>query len=668
VRILVVEDDALIAETLRSTLDRHNYAIEIVNDGRVALNFIEAFSYDLVLLDVILPNLDGISLCQYLRSHGYLMPILLLTSQDSKHDRAIGLDAGADDYVTKPFDPEELSARIRALLRRGTDKTQPILTWEDLTLDPRNCEVTYQHQLLSLTPKEYALLELFLRDNRRLFSCGAILEHLWTYEDAPSEEAVRTHIKGLRHKLKSVGAPHNLVETVYGIGYRLKPFDPLPPQAPNLATTTVAVNFSNSVNDGIGNLDLGLLPSEVKGVSIGVESVEVDRSSPAVANHPPIDLMTKSVDPFQFLNEIWNRHYDETIDRVRRIERVITDLQERSIDNERRLQAWNAAHTLAGGLGTFGLTIGSQAAKQIERLLDDRSELTAAQIPELQGKVAELWREIESKNQVSGVEAIAINRSISAQIAIVTRDLDLVTSLQELAVGKFEIVEQSELTPIRFDRTPTSIVLDLDCFPLTREGSIALSELERDFPGVPVLVLSQNPESLDRDPILSQRIEVARRGGRMFLAKPISAARILLEIDRVRQQSQVDRSSILIVDDDRLLLDGIVAILSPSGMNITTLSEPSRFWETLETCVPDLLILDLDMPEYNGIELCRAVRTDPQWANLPIMFLTAHTAELAIDRVFAAGADDFIPKPAAAAALVTRIINRLERIGLRRSI
>lgn len=667
-KILVVEDDALIAETLRITLDRHNYAVEIVNDGRVALNFIEAFSYDLVLLDVMLPNLDGISLCQYLRSHGYLMPILLLTSQDSKHDRAVGLDAGADDYVTKPFDPEELSARIRALLRRGTDTTQPILTWEDLTLDPRNCEVIYQHQLLSLTPKEYALLELFLRHNRRLFSCGAILEHLWTYEDAPSEEAVRTHIKGLRHKLKAVGAPHNLVETVYGIGYRLKPFDPLLLQAPNSATITGAISLTNPVDDGVSNLDVGMLPSGVKGVSIGVETAEVDRSSPAVASHPPIDLTTKSVDPFQFLDEIWNRHYDETIDRVRRIERVITDLQERSVNNECRLQAWNAAHTLAGGLGTFGLTIGSQAAKQIERLLDARSALTAAQIPELQGKVAELWREIESKNRVSRVEEIAIDRSISAQIAIVTRDLDLVASLQELAVGKFEIVEQSELTPIRFDRTPRSIVLDLDCFPLTRDRSIALSELERDFPAVPVLVLSQNPESLDREPILSQRIEVARRGGRMFLAKPISAARILIEIDRVLQQSQVDRSSILIVDDDQLLLDGIVAILSPSGMNITTLSEPSRFWETLETCVPDLLILDLDMPEYNGIELCRAVRTDPQWANLPIMFLTAHTAELAIDRVFAAGADDFIPKPAVADTLVTRIINRLERIGLQRSI
>ena len=160
------------------------------------MDCIEAFKYDLLLLDVILPKLDGISLCRHIRSQGYMMPILLLTSKDSNHDRAVGLDAGADDYAIKPFDPEELSARIRALLRRGNDNVQPILTWKDLTLDPRNCEVTYQERVLTLTPKEYALLELFLRHNRRLFSCGAILEHLWTYEDAPSEEAVRTHIKG----------------------------------------------------------------------------------------------------------------------------------------------------------------------------------------------------------------------------------------------------------------------------------------------------------------------------------------------------------------------------------------------------------------------------------------------------------------------------------------
>ena len=110
----------------------------------------------------------------------------------------------------------------------------------------------------------------------------------------------------------------------------------------------------------------------------------------------------------------------------------------------------------------------------------------------------------------------------------------------------------------------------------------------------------------------------------------------------------------------------MTALLTPVGMTVTTLSEPNRFWETLEACRPDLLILDLDMPIYNGIELCRAVRIDPQWATLPIMFVTAHPPARAIERVFAAGADDFIPKPALASALVARIINRLERSGLQR--
>jgi DNA-binding response OmpR family regulator len=122
---------------------------------------------------------------------------------------------------------------------------------------------------------------------------------------------------------------------------------------------------------------------------------------------------------------------------------------------------------------------------------------------------------------------------------------------------------------------------------------------------------------------------------------------------------------IAIVDDDRILLEGLTALLSRSNMQVTTLSEPSRFWEMLEAARPDLLILDLDMPTYNGIELCRAVRTDPQWATLPIMFLTAHTATIAIDRVFAAGADDLVTKPTLAAELVTRIANRLERLEQR---
>ena len=146
----------------------------------------------------------------------------MLTALDEVSAKVRGLKAGADDYVVKPFDEEELVARIRALLRRGGSSTTALLEWGELKLNPSTREVTYRTQPLTLTPKEYGLLELFLRNSRRVFSCGSILDHLWTYEDTPGEEAVRTHIKGLRQKIKAVGAPSDLVETVYGVGYRLR--------------------------------------------------------------------------------------------------------------------------------------------------------------------------------------------------------------------------------------------------------------------------------------------------------------------------------------------------------------------------------------------------------------------------------------------------------------
>lgn len=222
-KILLVEDDELVAEALAAVFTKQNYAVEIAADGEAGWDLIENFDYDLILLDVMLPKLDGISLCCRIRSGGLQMPIMLLTGCGSSHEKAIGLDAGADDYLVKPFDEEELVARIRALLRRGSLASQPVLEWGELRVDPTSCEVTYAQKSLSLTPKEYGLLELFLRNSRRVFSCGMILEHLWSYDETPGEEAVRTHIKGLRMKLRTAGAPNDLIETVYGIGYRLKP-------------------------------------------------------------------------------------------------------------------------------------------------------------------------------------------------------------------------------------------------------------------------------------------------------------------------------------------------------------------------------------------------------------------------------------------------------------
>ncbi|MCU0527207.1 MAG: PAS domain S-box protein [Elainella sp. Prado103] len=222
-KILVVEDDPIVAKTLRLLLTNYNYAVDIAADGETGLQMTEAFEYDLILLDLILPKLDGISLCQQLRSQGMQVPILLLTGQGEGRQKAIALNAGADDYVVKPFDSEELMARVQALLRRSSSTTQPILTWGDLCIDPSSRKATYGIHLLSVTPKEYAILELFLRNSHKVFSARAILDHVWNSIDVPSDEAVRVHIKEIRQKLQSVGAPKDFIKTVYQTGYRLNP-------------------------------------------------------------------------------------------------------------------------------------------------------------------------------------------------------------------------------------------------------------------------------------------------------------------------------------------------------------------------------------------------------------------------------------------------------------
>ena len=221
-KILLVEDDEPTAWVLNKALSDHHYMVTIATDGQMGLELAQAFTYDLLVLDVLVPKMDGITLCRHLRSKGYQSPIILLTALDTSTERVMGLDAGADDYVVKPFDLEELTARIRALLRRGNSTLPPLLTWGDLRFDPSNSEFSYKGKLLRLTPKEYTLLELFLLNPRRIFSRSAIIDRLWSDRESPGEETVTSHVKSLRQKLKAAGATADLIETLYGLGYRLK--------------------------------------------------------------------------------------------------------------------------------------------------------------------------------------------------------------------------------------------------------------------------------------------------------------------------------------------------------------------------------------------------------------------------------------------------------------
>lgn len=222
-KILIVEDDQRIAKAIAEALSDQHYIVERAEDGLLGLSFAETGCFDLIILDVMLPKLDGISLCQQLRQAGSQTLILMLTARDTSSDKVLGLDMGADDYVVKPFDLPELLARIRALLRRETVVFSPILEWEQLTLNPGECQVLYNDSPLTLTPKEYSLLELFLRHGSQVLSRSTILERVWAFEDLPGEETVKVHLRSLRQKLKAVGAPPNLIENVYGLGYRLNP-------------------------------------------------------------------------------------------------------------------------------------------------------------------------------------------------------------------------------------------------------------------------------------------------------------------------------------------------------------------------------------------------------------------------------------------------------------
>lgn len=224
-RILLVEDDIQLGEGLTEALTDEGYVVDWVTDGELGWNQAVDLSYDLMVLDVVLPKINGISLCKQLREMGKRTPILMLTARDTNTDKVAGLDAGADDYVVKPFDLLVLLARLRALLRRssfGEVSAASLLVWEKIQLDPVTHEAFYDRTPLPLTRKEFSLLEVFLRSGRRILSRTVLIDQCWSMDALPNEETVKSHLKSLRQKLRKAGAPNDLIETVHGVGYRLK--------------------------------------------------------------------------------------------------------------------------------------------------------------------------------------------------------------------------------------------------------------------------------------------------------------------------------------------------------------------------------------------------------------------------------------------------------------
>ncbi|MBV8886944.1 MAG: response regulator, partial [Chroococcidiopsidaceae cyanobacterium CP_BM_RX_35] len=321
-KILLVEDDQGIAEVLKNTLTAQQYLVDLAMDGQTGLSFAEAFAYDLVLLDVMLPKLDGINFCRKLRACKNDTPVLLLTALDSSTSKVMGLDAGADDYLVKPVDSKELLARIRAVARRGSPTLSSAIEVRNLRLDSSSCRVTCNGQLLHLTAKEYALLELLLRNRHRIFSQKLLLEYLWSSEEIPLENTLRAHVKTLRQKLKQAGADE-LIETVYGLGYRLK-----------------------------------LEEDEVKHQAmVHPQPVQSDSITTGVQPQPQIPSA---------LTAIWERFQPQYIAHITVLEQAIAALLTDTLTAELEKQAQQKAHLLIGSLASFGLVEAPRICREIE--------------------------------------------------------------------------------------------------------------------------------------------------------------------------------------------------------------------------------------------------------------------------------------------------------------
>jgi DNA-binding response OmpR family regulator/HPt (histidine-containing phosphotransfer) domain-containing protein len=443
------------------------------------------------------------------------------------------------------------------------------------------------------------MIELFMRHPQQVFSPGAIINNLWAGEDPPGEEAVRTHIKGLRQKLKAVGMAKDTIKTVYGVGYRLKSDDDLKASSKSLPT-------SNAGQDKTATI-----------------------------------------------SQIWLKFKDLAFERLADLESLAIALADNCLSDELHAQARSSAHKLAGSLGCFGFPEGSRFAKQIEKLLghhlskqvdlEQIVRLTTALNAELQHQpFEETVKDALSKN----ISLLIVDRTLNTDF-----DHKLITEANNSGMKTYTASDFVQVQTIIEQESIDALLYQI-AFP-DEEDLEFLEQLHQRQPSLPIVAIAQSPQLLDR-------LNFARKGGNLILSnsvEPIAAISAVSEL----MENLGHAAKVLIIDDDPQVLLSLKMSLQPWGFEITTLDKSTEFWEVLEDVEPDILVLDIDMPDINGIELCQILRSDRYWQHLPVLFLSVHQDEKTQNQAFTIGADDYVFKPVTGSILANRILNRLKR-------
>ncbi|MFB2834911.1 response regulator [Floridanema evergladense] len=492
-RILLVEDDENLAKALTTVLSKQNYILDVSSDGEMGWEMINIISYDLVLLDVMLPKLDGISLCRRLREHNQQVPVMLMTARDSMTDKLIGLDSGADDYLVKPFDIQELLARIRVLSRRLTEESKDILSCGSIRLNAQMREITWNGKVLPFSRKEYLLIELFLRHPCRVFSRTDIVDHLWTLDKLPTEDTVKSHIRRIRNKLKEVGA-EDLIETLYGHGYRINPSF----LQSSLASSSLSPAQGKELNEAIV--------------------------------------------------QIWQNIQEGVFQNLEILEETMTSLQSKISDINQLQAAQKSAHQLAGTVATFGFEAASHIAKAIEILLQNQP--LSINLDSLSQLVRSLRLELERSpvnfaNQETQTDFLASLPNLpltdSGEIRVLAIDDDatvlilLKQLLEDVGIKVATLENPTQIWQVLETVQPNLLILDIN---MPKISGLELCQNVRNteqWSWLPILILTVQT---DRQTVQ----QVFACGADDYLTKPIVPEELSTQvINRIRRSQKLTK-------------------------------------------------------------------------------------------------------------------------------
>ncbi len=489
-KILLVDDDTEITQLISRRLKRDNYVVEIATDGECAVDLLQASPYSLILLDLMLPKLSGIEVCQALRKQGNQTPVLMLTGQDDTRDKVSGLDAGADDYLVKPFELDELTARVRALLRRNSEVTAAVISYGALQFDTCTQIVTFLERPVSLRPKELAILELMLRYPTQVFAPNSILDQLWDLSDCPGKATVKSHIRSLRKHLEAVGA-NNVIETVYGQGYRLN--------------QAFLAEFSHNAGDAPNSL------------------LEIEDNALEDSNQDIID-------------ETWEQVQMMSWHRLSRLEALVNACSQ-SVPDDGLQQTQSVcqrpdykaaiaiAHQLKGTLGSFRFQAASLQAKHIEELLSASCVESNTEVDLLQDQVSKL-QYLLRQHMIDSPKVscqVGLPSMKLPQVLVATRDHAWAQDLQQQGQdGPFqiEICSPLDISNHLLEETPTAILLELSQADRHVDLSLLDALVSNYGDQVPILMVieSQQPD---------EQLVAIHRGARAIALKTWSIKTLL---------------------------------------------------------------------------------------------------------------------------------------------